>query len=67
VRKSRGKIVTVMQANQSPHSRLARISVNVMSDQPGHVSISFTLEPYSHVLPRDQDKAEAKVEWLPVA
>lgn len=42
----------------------AGVSVKVISDQLGHASISFTLEPYSHVLPSIQDEAAARVERM---
>ena len=45
----------------------AGVSVNVISDQLGHASISFTLERYSHLLPSIQDEAAAKVERLLIA
>jgi integrase len=45
----------------------AGVSVKVISDQLGHVSIPFTLERYPHVLPSIQDEAAAKVEQLLMA
>ena len=42
----------------------ADVSVKVISNQLGHVSISFTLERYSHVLPGIQDEAAARVERM---
>lgn len=42
----------------------AGVSVKVISDQLGHASISFTLEPYSRVLPSIQNEAAVQVERL---
>jgi integrase len=38
------------------------VSPKVVSEQLGHSSAAFTLDVYSHVLPRMQDDAAAKVE-----
>jgi integrase len=38
------------------------VSPKVVSEQLGHSSAGFTLGVYSHVLPRMQDDAAAKVE-----
>jgi hypothetical protein len=39
----------------------AGVSPKIVSEQPGHASVAFTLEDYSHVLLDMQDKAALKV------
>jgi (4S)-4-hydroxy-5-phosphonooxypentane-2,3-dione isomerase len=41
--------------------------VKIISDLLGRASISFMLEPYSHLLPSIEDEVAAKVEKLLVA
>jgi integrase len=45
-------------------SLIAGISPKVISEQPGHASVAFTLDVYSHVLPHMQDAAAEKIQAL---